>query len=285
MALRILVVDDAGFVRDTIKRALRQMLPRCEIKEAVDGRKAMSQLRSAKFDIILSDWEMPEMSGDELLTWVREQPELQKTPFIMITSRGDRDNVIAAVKGGVNDYITKPFTPDELQRKVAKQLRRLGYKGTHTSAQNAGQDSASLLTGGAKKVHVQKPRVIKDAVDFGKPTAAPVASATTAGQFKGRAFLRFAGVTAPCECAVKDLSLQALSGAIMRPEHNLTLFDQAAVDLENERGEAVARLNGYIHTLQSLQPVPTATGIKIIVRFVDDDPAKLEALSLILSGK
>lgn len=282
MALRILVVDDAGFVRDTIKRSLRQMLPTCEIKEAVDGRKAVSLLKTGKYDVILSDWEMPEMSGDELLAWVREQPALAQTPFIMITSRGDRDNVITAVKGGVNDYITKPFTPDELQRKVAKQLKRLGYSAKSSSAQ-AGQDSAALLTGGAKKAHIQKPRVIQDAAGFGKPTtkAAPSASPS----FQGRAFLRFAGAVNACECAVKDLSLQALSGAIMRPEHNLSLFDQAVVDLENEQGEAVARLNGYIHTLQSLQPVPTATGIKIIIRFVDDDPAKLEALSLILAGK
>ena len=283
MALRILVVDDAGFVRDTIKRSLRQMLPQCEIKEAVDGRKGVSLLKTGKYDIILSDWEMPEMSGDELLAWVRDQPALQQTPFIMITSRGDRDNVITAVKGGVNDYITKPFTPDELQRKVAKQLKRLGYTSSRTSAQTAAQDSAALLTGGAKKAQIQKPRVIRDAAGFGKPTAK--AASPAAATFKGRAFIRFAGVTNACECAVKDLSLQALSGAIMRPEHNLSLFDQAVVDLENEQGEAVARLNGYIHTLQSLQPVPTATGIKIIIRFVDDDPAKLEALSLILAGK
>lgn len=284
MTLKILVVDDAGFVRDTIKRSLRQMLPGCEIKEAVDGRKAMSLLKAGKYHIILSDWEMPEVSGDQLLTWVREQPELSKTPFIMITSRGDRDNVITAVKGGVSDYITKPFTPDELQRKVGKQLRRLGYKSTNTPAQNAAQDSAAVLTGGVKKAPVQKPRVIKDAVGFGKPAPAKEAPNSNAN-FKGRAFLRFAGQANACECAVKDLSLQALSGAIMRPEHNLTLFDQAVVDLENAQGEAVARLNGYIHTLQSLQPVPTATGIKIIVRFVDDDPAKLEALSMILAGK
>lgn len=280
MGIKILVVDDAGFVRDTIKRTLRKMLPNGEIHEAIDGKKAQAVLRKHKIDLILSDWEMPEVTGHELLQWVREQEALEKTPFIMITSRGDKENVVEAVKAGVNDYISKPFTPDELQRKVTKQLRRLGVKSQ--SMPSSQGDSASLLTGGAKKAHIQKPRVIQEATGFGKPVSAK--PAVSKSNFKGKAYLRFAGIETPYECAVKDLTLQALSGIVVRNNQLPTVFDQAAVDLENEQGEVVARLNGYVHAILATSAHPEAKTLKINIRFVDDDPQKLEVLSLLIAG-
>src|SRR5690554_7907254 len=89
-----LVVDDAPFIRDLIKKALRSHFPGLQIEEAVNGSKARQLLARTSFDLILCDWEMPEMSGLELLEWFRGQPGQQKTPFIMVTSRGDRDNVV-----------------------------------------------------------------------------------------------------------------------------------------------------------------------------------------------
>ena len=112
MAIKILVADDATFVRDMIKRTLRNMAVGIELMEAPDGSRARTLIKQKIPDLILSDWEMPNMSGEELLKWVRETPETSGVPFIMITSRGDREHVMAAVQAGVNDYISKPFTPE-----------------------------------------------------------------------------------------------------------------------------------------------------------------------------
>ena len=109
-ALNVLVVDDAAFIRDLVKKAIREMYPSFNIQEAVDGRKAQAILKKTAIDVVLCDWEMPEMSGLELITWMREDERYLKTPFMMITSRGERDHVIKAVTAGVSDYIGKPFT-------------------------------------------------------------------------------------------------------------------------------------------------------------------------------
>ena len=92
MPLKILVVDDATFVRDMVKRTVRQLVPDVELLEAPDGARAMGIIKSKAPDLILSDWEMPGLSGEELLRWVRDQPQFATTPFVMITSRGDRNH-------------------------------------------------------------------------------------------------------------------------------------------------------------------------------------------------
>ena len=83
----VLVVDDASFIRDLIKKGLRSHFPGIQIDEAVNGRKAQQMLGVQKFDLVLCDWEMPEMSGLELLTWFRQQSEFKATPFIMEIGR------------------------------------------------------------------------------------------------------------------------------------------------------------------------------------------------------
>ena len=288
MPFRVLVADDASFVRDTIKRNLRPLIPDVEIFEAPDGRKAMSIIKTKNIHLILSDWEMPEVSGEEFVKWLRQESDFQKTPFIMVTSRGDRDHVIAAVNAGVSDYLTKPFTPDELHKKVAKQLKRLGYKGAQKSpaAQSSGFGSVDVLTG-AKKAAVQKPREIKSANVFAKPKAEASKAATSPAKgrsaFKGKAYLRFANNVVE-QCQVRDLSLQALSGLVARPESIPSVFDQASVDLENENGEALARVNCYVHAVLANDPRPDSKTLKITVRFVDNDPEKFEVLSKAIAG-
>lgn len=114
--LKALVVDDASFVRDLVKRTIRQRFPVLETTDAQNGRRAQSLMSRTTFDLILCDWEMPEMSGLELLQWMRQQPQYAKVPFIMITSRGDKDHVIEAVKEGVSEYLGKPFSPEGLSK-------------------------------------------------------------------------------------------------------------------------------------------------------------------------
>ena len=110
----VLVVDDATFIRDLVKKWLRDNFPGVQIEEAINGRKAQQMLSRQVVDLILCDWEMPEMSGLELLTWCREQDNLKTTPFIMVTSRGDKENVVQAIQAGVSDYIGKPFSNEQL---------------------------------------------------------------------------------------------------------------------------------------------------------------------------
>jgi DNA-binding response OmpR family regulator len=75
---------------------------------------------------VLCDWEMPEMSGLELLTWCREQDNLKTMQFIMVTSRGDKENVVQAIQAGVSGYVSKPFTNEQLLTKVKQALNKVG---------------------------------------------------------------------------------------------------------------------------------------------------------------
>ena len=122
----VLVVDDASFIRDLVKKCLRNYFPGMRIEDAVNGRKAQSLLTRETFDLVLCDWEMPEMSGLELLTWCREQDALKTMPFIMVTSRGDKENVVQAIQAGVSGYVSKPFTNEQLLSKVKQALNKIG---------------------------------------------------------------------------------------------------------------------------------------------------------------
>lgn len=150
-ALNVLVVDDAAFIRDLIKKGIRDAYPGFKIHEAIDGRKAQSILKANPIDLVLCDWEMPEMSGLELLTWMRAEQRYENTPFMMITSRGERDHVIKAVQAGVSDYIGKPFTRDNFLQKVDKLLRKHGIKAKAQAgvAQQPQDASVAALTGGS----------------------------------------------------------------------------------------------------------------------------------------
>lgn len=286
MSFRVLVVDDASFVRDTIKRHLRQLIPDIEIHEAADGRKACSLIKTKNIQLILSDWEMPEMTGQEFLAWLRSEDEYSKIPFIMVTSRGDRDNVVSAVNTGVSDYLSKPFTAEELLRKVAKQLKRLGYRPPSRLAAAQARDGLSpldALTGERRQATVQKPREVRSAEGFAKPlSSAELVEERPKNQFQGRAYLRFADGAA--ECRLRDLSLQALSGSIARGDYVPQVFQQAAVDLIARNGAALARINGYVFGVLAADADPNGTELKVNIRFVDDDPAKLDVLAQAISG-
>jgi len=106
-------------MRKVIRNLLKQVGYE-DIVEAEDGVMALKALKSQKIDVIVSDWNMPNMTGLELLKAVRADPELAKTPFLMVTAEALQDNVVAAVKAGVNNYIVKPFTAEVLNEKIKK---------------------------------------------------------------------------------------------------------------------------------------------------------------------
>lgn len=115
----VLVVDDSSTARSAIINVLRDHLYCKDIVEASDGQDALRKLRQRPdVDWIFCDWEMPNMAGDELLVEIRNNPDTAHLPFIMITSKGDRDSLVTAVQLGVTSFIVKPFTAKKLVEKV-----------------------------------------------------------------------------------------------------------------------------------------------------------------------
>ncbi len=122
--IKVLIVDDFATMRKVVRNLLKQVGYE-DIVEAEDGVMALKALKSQKIDVIVSDWNMPNMTGLELLKAVRADAELAKTPFLMVTAEALQDNVVAAVKAGVNNYIVKPFTAEVLNEKIKKIMEGL----------------------------------------------------------------------------------------------------------------------------------------------------------------
>ncbi len=117
--MKVLVVDDFSTMRRIVKNILRQ-LGFENIIEADDGESAVRKLESERVDFIVSDWNMPKMSGLELLKWVRSHDEFKDMPFLMVTAEAQKENVLEAVKAKVSNYIVKPFTAETLSEKIEK---------------------------------------------------------------------------------------------------------------------------------------------------------------------
>jgi len=119
LKMNILVVDDFSTMRRIIKNVLKQ-LGYVNIIEADDGTTALEMMKKEKVDFVISDWNMPQMSGLELLKVVRTTEEWKGLPFLMITAEGQKEHVVEAVKHRVSNYIVKPFTPETLMEKINK---------------------------------------------------------------------------------------------------------------------------------------------------------------------
>jgi two-component system chemotaxis response regulator CheY len=117
--MKVLVVDDFSTMRRIVKNILRQ-LGFENIVEADDGETAVRKLESERIDFVVSDWNMPKMSGLELLKWVRSHPEFKDMPFLMVTAEAQKENILEAVKFKVSQYIVKPFTAETLAEKIDK---------------------------------------------------------------------------------------------------------------------------------------------------------------------
>jgi two-component system chemotaxis response regulator CheY len=116
--MKILVVDDFAAMRQLVKKSLQE-LGFLNVSEAAGAVDAVRKMESGeRFDFIISDWNMPNMTGLELLTYVRSGEETKKVPFLMITAEAQRENIIQAAKAGVSQYIVKPFTAESLQEKL-----------------------------------------------------------------------------------------------------------------------------------------------------------------------
>jgi two-component system, chemotaxis family, chemotaxis protein CheY len=123
-ALKVLVVDDQFSVRQMTRLALEKIGVRL-IHEAENGQEALNTALAQPLDLIISDFNMPEMDGIGLLRAVRGHQAIRKTPFILITGRGDRELVVKAAQAGVNNYVVKPFDEATLRQKMEAVLGRI----------------------------------------------------------------------------------------------------------------------------------------------------------------
>ena len=117
MSMPILVVDDYNTMIRIIRNLLKQIGFE-DVDDATDGSAALAKLRGKQYGLVISDWNMEPMTGYELLKEVRSDPNLSTTPFIMVTAESKTENVIAAKKAGVNNYIVKPFNAQTLKTKI-----------------------------------------------------------------------------------------------------------------------------------------------------------------------
>jgi two-component system, chemotaxis family, chemotaxis protein CheY len=121
LSMPVLVVDDYKTMIRIVRNLLTQLGFR-NIEEATDGKSALDKMRTAKFGLVISDWNMEPMTGYELLKEVRADANLKATPFIMVTAESKTENVIAAKQAGVNNYIVKPFNAQTLKGKLTAVL-------------------------------------------------------------------------------------------------------------------------------------------------------------------
>lgn len=268
MSLKILVVDDASFTRDLIKRTLRKQFPACMVDEAVNGKKAQQMLTKTRFDMVLCDWEMPEMTGVELLKWCREQAHYQKeqVPFVMITSRGDKSHVIEAVQSGVTDYLGKPFSSEQLVNKVMSAAKKHQLEGRLTSqkarpgsalgADSGASASLDILLGAGSKVTPSSTKVTPPNVTL-KDVKIP-----TMVRFESKQF----------RCMVIKLSKQEATLLIKSDDVIPAVLGQAVLDLEYQ-GE-VNRLNYYVQAVATTEKKHDSTFLTVTLVLIDQDDDK-----------
>ncbi|HEY4706967.1 MAG TPA: chemotaxis response regulator CheY [Thermodesulfobacteriota bacterium] len=122
--MKILVVDDFSTMRRIIKNILRE-IGYNNVDEADDGTTALEKLRAGKFDFVVTDWNMPNMPGIELLKVIRSDDALKDMPVLMVTAEAAKENVVTAVQAGVNNYIVKPFTAAALKERIDLILQKV----------------------------------------------------------------------------------------------------------------------------------------------------------------
>jgi CheY-like chemotaxis protein len=283
----VLVVDDASFIRDLVKKCLRNYFPGMRIEDAINGRKAQAMLAKEAFDLVLCDWEMPEMSGLELLTWCREQDSLKAMPFVMVTSRGDKENVVQAIQAGVSGYVSKPFTNEQLITKVKQALHKVGkldalinVAATKTSPAFA-NDSLAALTAGKAPVATPTAAPAPSKGLLNSPPVKAPAAASNPASGRGQGQLRLPnGIQ---QCVIKALSLKEALLVVKRTETLPQILDSAVLDLEQGDNAEVARLNGYLHAVVAHEPKPDSDWLQLTFRFVDQDAQKLDYISRLIA--
>jgi two-component system chemotaxis response regulator CheY len=119
LKMKVLVVDDFPTMRRLIRNILRQ-IGFTNISGAEDGRVALALLKNDAHDFVITDWNMPNMSGLDLIKGIRGDDDLKDIPILMVTAEAGKENIVEAAKAGVTNYIVKPFTVEAMQEKINK---------------------------------------------------------------------------------------------------------------------------------------------------------------------
>ena len=128
--MKILVVDDFSTMRRIVRNLLVELgFAGNLIQEADDGEAAIAMLKAQPFDMVVTDWNMPNMTGIDLLRAIRAEASLKGMPVLMVTAENNRDQIIAAAQAGVNGYIVKPFTAVTLEEKLTRIFERIAASG------------------------------------------------------------------------------------------------------------------------------------------------------------
>ena len=127
-SLKFLVVDDFATMRRIIRNLLKE-LGFSNVDEAEDGVDALAKLRSERFDFVVSDWNMPNMTGIDLLRNIRADEQLKGLPVLMVTAEAKKENIIAAAQAGASGYVVKPFTAVTLDEKLKKIFQTMNREG------------------------------------------------------------------------------------------------------------------------------------------------------------
>ena len=117
--MRILAVDDSATMRRIIKNQLKQS-GFDQVDEAENGREALNMLKAGGYDVLITDWNMPEMCGLDLVKEIRKADALKAMPILMITTVSGKEDIVTALKAGVNNYVVKPFDAGTLQAKITQ---------------------------------------------------------------------------------------------------------------------------------------------------------------------
>lgn len=123
--MSILVVDDFPTMRRIVRSLLKE-LGFTNVEEAEDGQDALNKLKSGGFEFVVSDWNMPNLDGLEMLKQIRADDTLKDLPVLMVTAEAKKENIIAAAQAGANGYVVKPFTSATLEEKLNKIFEKLG---------------------------------------------------------------------------------------------------------------------------------------------------------------
>ena len=273
--IKILIIDDASFMRDIVRKGVRNSYPGFVTKEAADGSQAKSLLKQEDFDLILCDWEMPKMTGEELLAWVREESPKPNTPFVMITSRGDKEHVVKALELKANNYIVKPFTNEKLTDVVTKELTKalgieaktLRHMGAAQSSMASGSDAVSLLT--QKRSSEASLSTPVNSSQQEKAEGGKVArpKAQTIAQLRWKDF--------KTKCLIKEITMESVTAVIRGDSDIPSIMELVVFDLVTNNGQDISRINGYTYQLQAREASMESEFVNVTIRFVDEnDPEK-----------
>lgn len=299
-AQHFLVVDDASFIRNMVKNNLISNFPGCTVSEASNGANAMAMLvKNSNVDLILCDWEMPEMDGKGLLDWVKTNEPTKGIPFVMVTSRGDKSYIVEAAKSGVSDYLVKPFSSEKLLDKVISALEKKKNK-TSTPPNNKPATkgntscSADILTktplpnnGKANPAANANAKSNTTKANTANPITAkagssPIPKSNKNSGNKGKALIRWQSDR--FESVIKELSLKGINIMIDKSDKIPTVFDHVVVDIEDKKSANTAvSMNGFIHAIEASEAKPEATSLYLSIVFMDKDTDKMDRLSKLIA--